>query len=181
MLIDLQRIFFIFAAADAALFALLCLLKRVRLPKALQTAADVLRYACIQVFLSLAFFAVYVLYVKNGSAARPADIGVAMLPFSAAVYFAAWRFSALSPKRYSLLYPLAYSLFLLFRFFAFSADGGIKFFGYVLLNPVYGFIGSSLLNGKLKYLAAVSALLPFVTAAVGYGLGTKGIDKRGKM
>lgn len=179
MELNIQRLFFIALGVIAAVFALLCFLKRYAKPKPLAVIGDILRYACVQAFLSLAFLAVYILYVKNGYTPRLSDIGVAMLPFSVLVFWAAWRFSALLPGRSSLLYPLGYSVFLLWRFFAES--GGIKFFGYVLLNPVYGFIGSKLLDSTLRPLAAVSALLPFVCAALGYGLAIKGIDKKRKM
>lgn len=177
--INLEKLFFAAVAAVAAVFFGLCRLKKYKKPRFLSVIGDAARYACLQAFLSLVFLAVYVLYIKNGRTPRLSDIGVAMLPFSVLVFWCAWRFSALSPRRYSLLYPLFYSAFLLWRFF--SAGGGVKFFGYVLLNPVYGFIGSGLLESSLKPLAAVSALLPFVCAALGYGLGTKGIDKRQKM
>ncbi len=177
--INLQKLFFTALGALAVLFALLCYVKRYKKIKALFVLGDIARYACLQCFVSLAFLAVYVLYIKNGHTPRLSDIGVAMLPFSILLFWAAWRFGVLSEKRYSLLYPLAYSLFLLWRFF--SSDGELKFFAYVLLNPVYGFIGSSLLESSLRPLAAVSALLPFASAALGYGIALKGIDKKHKV
>ena len=177
--INLQRLFFIALAILALAFALLCRFKGKIKLRAVALLGDVLRYVCLQGFVSLVFLGVYVLYVKNGQAPKLADIGVAMIPFSVLVFWAAWRFGALSASRISLLSPLAYSLFLLWRFFTF--DGALGHFVYVLLNPIYGFIGSELLNSSLRGLAAVGALLPFACAALGYGLALKGIDKRTKM
>lgn len=179
LIFDLQKTFFLLLAALLALLALLCFLKRFTRRRIFSVLGDILRYLCLQGLTVLAFLAVYVLYVKNGRTPRLSDIGVAMLPFTVFVFWFAWRFSLLGARRTSLLYPLCYSAFLLWRFF--SVGGGLKFFGYVLLNPVYGFIGSDLLESKLRPLAAVSALLPFACAAVGYGLALKGIDKKRKV
>lgn len=179
MNINLQRLFFIATGAVVAAFALLCRFKGKIKIKGLLWLGDALRYACVQALISLAFLGVYVLYVKNGRVPRLADIGVAMVPFSVAAYWAAWRFGALSKSRKSLLCPLFYSAFLLWRFFATS--GSLRHFVYVLLNPVYGFIGSKLLDSVYRPLAAVSALLPFACAAIGYGLSLKRIDKKIKI
>lgn len=179
MIFNLQKTFFILLAALLALLALPCFLKRFERRRLFAALGDILRYLCLQGLTVLAFLAVYVLYVKNGRTPRLSDIGVAMLPFSVFVFWFAWRFSLLGAGRTSLLYPLCYSALLLWRFF--SVGGGLRFFGYVLLNPVYGFIGSDLLESKLRPLAAVSALLPFACAAVGYGLALKGIDKKRKL
>lgn len=177
--LNLQRLFFIALAVLAAVFALLCRFKGTIKIKAIRWLGDALRYACLQGFISLAFLGVYVLYVKNGLFPRLADLGVAIVPFSVFVFWAAWRLGALSSSRASLLCPAAYSLFLLWRFF--SSTGTLSSFIYVLLNPVYGFVGSHLLDSSLRPLAAVSAVLPFACAALGYGLALKGIDKKAKI
>lgn len=176
--IDLTRLFLKALSLLCAAFAALCFLKGRFRHRLFAVLGDALRCACLQGFLNLVFFAVYAMYVKNGRAPSASDIGVSLLPLSVLVFWAAWRLSALSAGAESLLFPLCYGGFLLFAFF--KAKGGAKFFGYVLLNPAFGFIGSSLLESRLRPLAAVSALLPAACAALGRGLAAKGIDKRQK-
>ena len=176
MNINLEKVFCVVLAAFAVLFAVLCLLKpgASRIRGAAGAAARALRetltYASAQIFLTLAFLLVYVLYVKNGYQPSPADLGVAFCFVSVIVYGLLWRFGALSDGALTLVPPLAYSLFLLLRW-SFVSGGAIGVFGYVMFNPVFGFIGADFAGGEKHILYAVSALLPFACAALGRGIG----------
>ena len=176
--INLTRLFFQALFFICAAFALLCFFKGKFKKTVLHSIGEGLRYICLQCFLNLVFFAVYIMYIKNGRSPSGSDVGVSLLPFSAAVFWAAFRFSALSADVKTLLYPALYSALLLVGFFV--SGSGVKFLGYILLNPIYGFIGSGLVQGKLRPLAAVSALLPFACAALGRGIALKGIDRKNK-
>lgn len=177
---NLQDVFLKATAAVLACFGGLCLLKYVlkAVPRfwgtAFRALADWVLWLCLQLFLNLAFLASYVLYVKNGTDLGAADLGVAFIAVSIILFFLAWRGKVLSDGVYTLLPAGLYSAFLLYRFFA--ADGGLGFFGYVLYNPMFAFIGSNL-QGKERAIACLSAVLPLVCGVLGRGLALKRIDK----
>lgn len=177
--INLSRVFLTVFLSLAAVFALLCFLKGRFKYGGFALAGDILRYLCLQGLISLTFLLSYVLFIKNGVTPALSDIGVAFIPLTVGVYWAAWGLGVLSPSPWRLCLPLAYSLFLLWRFF--TAGKGIAFFGYIIFNPSFGFIGSQLSDSTLKPLAALGALLPFCCAAIGRSLGVKTIDKKRKI
>ncbi len=179
MNVNLSRVFFAVFFAVAAAFAFLILLKG-RVPlKGAPFLGDLLRYLCLQLLSGLVFVFCYVLFIKNGKTPSLSDLGVAFIPISVLIHLAAWRYGALGLHVNRLLIPLAYAVFLTVRFF--SAKGTVSLFGYLIFNPSFGFIGSAFASSPLRFLGAVSALLPFATAALGRGLALKGIDKRVKM
>jgi len=157
-------------------FALLCFLGAKTKKPLLVTAGDLLRFVCLHGLLGLAFLFLYVMFVKNGIEVKLSALGIAFIPFTVGAYFCAWRQGALSASAYSLYLPLTYSLFLLWRLF--NAKDGLGIFSYVVFNPAFGFIGSQLKDSALFPLSGVSALLPFLCAVIGRGLGVKTIDKR---
>lgn len=174
--IDLQKIFFTIFGCDAAVFVVLILLKR-RLNglrgtagKAARALCAALCYASAQVFIILMFLCVYTLYVKNGYRPAAGDVGVAFCPFSVLVFALLWRFRAMPLQLSSLLLPLAYSLFLAYRWLS-AESGSIASFGYILYNPVFGFIGADFSGTPQRPLHLVSAFLPFACAALGRGAG----------
>lgn len=177
--INLSYVFLLVLAVLGALFALLCFLKG-RLGKGfLPLIGDLLRYLCLQGLVSLVFLLCYAFFIKNGFSPSLSDMGVAFIPLVVGVNWAAWRFGALSPSPSRLWLPLIYSAFLLYKFF--TAGGGVSFFGYVVFNPAFAFIGSLLSDSPLKPLGAFSALLPMFCALIGRGLSLKVIDNRRKM
>lgn len=179
MTVNLSYVFFAAFFAVMAVFALLVFLKG-RIPlKGAPFFGDLLRYLCIQVLSGLAFVFSYVLFIKNGKNPSLSDLGVAFIPLSILIHMASWRYGVFNRSLNRLFIPLAYTVFLLFRFF--SAKGTVALFGYLIFNPSFGFIGSRFANGSFRFLGAFSALLPFASAALGRGLALKGIDKRGKI
>ncbi len=128
-----------------------------------------------QLFMNLSFVLCYALYVKNGSSPALSDMGVAFIGVSVGFFYLLWRLSALPRTAYSLLPHGLYSAFLLYRFF--FAEGLWGRVTYLVINPLFGFIG----GGKAGALGAVGALLPFACAALGRGLGVAGVDKCSKV
>ncbi len=177
---NLQDVFLKAMAAVFLCFAALCIVKHFvkAVPRfwgtAFRTVLDWAIWACLQLLLNLAFLVSYVLYAKNGTDLSFSDLGVAFTVVSALVFCLAWRLGFLGQSAVVLLPALAYSVFLLHRFFA--AGGGLGFFGYAIYNPMFAFIGSNL-QGNSRTLAAVSALLPLACSALGRGLAVKSIDK----
>jgi len=175
MTFDLEKTFLYIISADVLSLVLLCFAKkRTRRVKgkagrALCALRDAFTYIAAQIFLVLAFLAVYVMYVKNGYRPSLSNIGVAFIFVSVFAFWALWRFGAISQGALSLLYPLFYSLFLIFRW-ACIGRGPVGAFSYIMYNPVFGFIGSSLAGGRYGWLYAISAALPFACAALGKGL-----------
>lgn len=177
---NLQDVFLKAMAMAVTAFGLLCLLKYVfkAVPRfwgaAFRTGFDFLIWAVLQIMLNLAFLASYVFYVKNGADIKLADLGVAFIAVSAVGFYLAWRLGALERGIVTLLPAAVYGGFLLYRFFV--AGTGLGFFGYVVYNPMFAFIGSGIRSEK-PALAALSALLPLACSAIGRGLAVKSIDK----
>lgn len=173
-MLNLQNAFLKAMGACALAIAFFCIIKRplASVPKPLGTALCAFRelctYALLQLGLNLVYMTGYVLYVKNGEDVAFSDLGVAFIAVAVAVFYLAWRLGALSRSGFTLLPAALYSGFLLCKFF--SVGKGLGIFGYIMVNPVFGFIG----DGGWR---AVSALLPFACAALGWGLAVKNIDK----
>ena len=174
--INLELIFACLLFALLLVFALLCLLGAKTKKPPLILLGNLLRFVCLQGLLGLAFMFCFALFVKNGIGVSPSTLGVAFIPFAVLAHFCAWHFGVLSASAYSLLLPLAYSLFLLWRLPL--AKGGLGFLSYILFNPSFGFIGSQLKNSPLY---SISALLPLLCAVIGRGLAVKTIDNDGKI
>lgn len=177
--INLSYIFLLAVFVVGALFLFLCFLKGKAKGVLLPFIGDALRYLCIQGLISLVFLLCYAFFIKNGFSPPLSDMGVAFIPLCVLAYMLAWRYGALSPCRSRLWLPLAYSLFLLYRFF--TAGGGLSFFRYLVFNPAFGFIGNLLTNSPLRPLGAIGALVPLFCALIGRGLALKMIDNRQKM
>lgn len=171
--INLGLIFGVAFTVLLLVFILLCLLGRKTKARWLVLFGNTLRFLCLQGLLGLAFLFLYVSFVKNGIDLSLSALGVAFIPFTVGAYFWAWHQGVLSASAYSLYLPLAYSLFLLWRLFN---SAGV--FSYLAFNPAFGFIGSHLQGTGLFPLSGISALLPFLCAVIGRGLGVKTIDKR---
>ncbi len=173
--INLGAVFALCFLALLMLFALLCFLGTKTKAPFLVFAGDGLRFLCLQGLLGLAFVLCYVLFLKNGITLSLSRLGVAFIPFTVLAYFGVWRYGALSDAGASLLFPLGYCLFLLWRYF--SSGDGLGAFSYVIFNPAFGFIGSQVKGA----LGSVSAVLPLICAIIGRGVAVKTIDKRGKI
>ncbi len=177
---NLQDVFLKAMAVVLLCFAALCTVKHFAkaVPRfwgtAFRTGMDFLIWTCMQLLLNLAFLASYVLYAKNGTDLKLADLGIAFIAVSVVAYWLAWRLGALGRGAITLLPAFVYGAFLLYRFF--GAGEGLAFFGYAIYNPMFAFIGSNL-QGDIRALAAVSALLPLACSALGRGLAVKSIDK----
>lgn len=169
--INLSYVFLLALAGLLALFALLCFLKG-RLGKGFWSVlGEALRYLCLQGLVSLVFLLCYAFFIKNGFSPSLSDMGVAFIPLAIGIHWAAWRLGALSPSPTRLWLPFAYSVFLLYKFF--TAGGGVSFFGYVVFNPAFAFIGSLLADSPLKPFGAISALLPMLCALIGRGISLR--------
>lgn len=173
--INLQNIFLLALGGVLTVFALLWVLKGRFGNGATAVVGDAARFVCLQALLAAAFLLCYVFCVKNGIDASPSDLSVGFLPLAIGIFWAAWRYGALSPDANRLWLPFAYSVFLLCRFF--TVKGSFGFFNYVVYNIAFGFIG----GGACRPLAAINALLPFACAAIGRGMAVKTIDKRNKI
>lgn len=177
---NLQDVFLKLMGVTALFFAVLCVIKKPlqAVPRfwgtALRALYGIAAWAACQFMLNLVFLVSYVLYVKDGVDLTFSDLGVAFTAVSVIAYFLIWRFEVLSRNPWSLFPSALYSGFLLYRFLA--SGGGLGFFGYIVYNPMFGFIGSNLQDEK-RLLASVSALLPFACTALGKGLAAKRIDK----
>lgn len=184
MILNLQDLFLKAFAGISVLLGVLWAIKNKlamlggALGTALRAARNILTFAATQVLLNLLFLLSYVFFVKNGTVPNLSDISVGFTVICPVAYFVLWRYGALSHSSWTLVAPGIYSAFLLYRFFI--SGVGVGFFGYLLYNPLFGLIGSTLTGGK-RALGAVSAVLPFACAALGRGLALKRIDKRRKL
>lgn len=180
MALNLQTVFLKMFFGAVGLFVLLCLARRPlgRLPLpwggVLAAAGDCASYLLAQLLLNLAFVGTYVLYVKNGYTPSLSDLGVAFTVVSVLAFFFLWRFGAFSKKAGFLFYPCAYTLFLLVRYL--NSGTGVDFFGYLVFNPMFAFIGA-----ESRGIGTVSVLLPLACCCLGRGLALKRIDKSGPL
>lgn len=184
MAANLQNTFLTAFGVVTLAFAGLCVAKRFTgaVPGVAGTVLcalqGVLCYGAFQILQNLAFLATYVFYVKDGVDLTFSDLGVAFTAVSVVAFFLLWRFGGLDKSPLSLVPAAAYSAFLVYRFAV--SPSGLGFFGYLLYNPMFGFIGNAL-YGEKRVLAVCSALLPFACAALGRGLALKRIDKSTKL
>ncbi len=184
MVANLQNMFLKAFGIATLVFAGLCLAKRFtgavpgKAGAALCALRGALCYGFFQLLQNLTFFAAYAFYVKQGVELSFSDLGVACTAVSVVAFFLLWRLGGLDKSPLSLIPAAVYSGFLVYKFAA--APSGLGFFGYLLYNPMFGFIGNAL-QGTKRLLAVCSALLPFACAALGRGLAVKRIDKGAKL
>ena len=103
-------------------------------------------YSLVQLLLTLCFAVCYVLFIRNGVHPDAGDLGVVFVFVEALVSGAAVWCGLFSASAVALLPSALHSGFLAYKWFAcalkYGAGGSSKYLGYILFNPVFGFIGA---------------------------------------
>lgn len=139
-------------------------------------------YSLVQLLLTLCFAVCYVLFIRNGVHPDAGDLGVVFVFVEALVFGTAVWFGLFSASAVALLPSALHSGFLAYKWLTcalkYGAGGSSKYLGYILFNPVFGFIGAPYASTSLYVLHFLSALLPFACFALGHSVAKRTVRKR---
>lgn len=145
---------------------------------------DFLFYALLQLLFLISFAVCYVLFIKNGFHPDAGDLGVVFVFVETLVFAVAVARRLVSSSATALLPAALHSAFLLHKWLEcalkFGSGGSSKYLGYIIFNPVFGFVAAPCTSTPFYPLHLISALLPFVAFALGFFLALAFFSKKQK-
>lgn len=143
---------------------------------------DFFFYSLLQVLFTLSFAVCYVLFIRNGLHPDAGDLGVAFVFVETLVCGLGTAWGLFSRSRLALLPALTHCGLLAYKWVGcalrFGAGGSSKYLGYIVFNPVFGFVGAPCTSTPFFCIHLLSALLPAVCFALGHALAGQSIALR---